>query len=164
MGFLSQKLLTKISVGIVTMKHDLFVVRNFIDVMVLWFLLSVFHIIPSCKGLGVEEVMPPSMDWWFPGYLVLRKEEVHTAEDFVSRGKDKTPCKSWDLSCCLAVCGCVPQMLRLQFRVRSSVLYTLSFYFIYLPQFQLYCIILCYHAFQYCKLTFLLRLLLLFCF
>jgi len=133
-------------------------------VMALWFLLSVFHVVTSW---GIKELILQ-----FHGqnsiYLVLRRgEELHTPEDFASRGEDKTS-KSWDFSLahCLAVCDCAPLLFHLQFKARPSVPDTHSLILFDLlasdPIILYYIVLSCILISYLVKLTFLLRLLLLF--
>ena len=49
--------------------HLLYLYNTFSSVMVLWFLLSVFHIITSCSALGVKELM---LQFWVPTFQKRR--------------------------------------------------------------------------------------------
>ena len=97
-------------------------------------LLSVFHMIASCKAWGIKESILQfcgQTTFWIPELKVSR-EELNIPEDLTFREENKP----WEevmgsLACCLAVCGCSPQPFCLQFEVKILVLATLSFYFIY---------------------------------
>lgn len=60
--------------------HLLYLYNTFSAVMVLWFLLLVFHIITSCSVLEVNAPVLWAVD--ISGYFLLRRKELHISEDF----------------------------------------------------------------------------------
>ena len=116
------------------------------------FLLSIFHIIASCKALGIKELM-----FWFCGSPFLGAfflgEGLHSPEDLLPRKVLAGALGPWLLFVC-------------RFRVRPLV-WTLSHFvwFVGLSSncMVLYCVIL-HSEIIFSKLTFLLRSLPLLCF
>jgi len=142
---------------------------------VLWFLLLVFHIITSCRALGVNA---PIL-WIFDssGYSSLRREGgLHISEDcslfcscFLFRGKDKTARRSQDCPssaahlcsvCSLAISPSTLEQGLWFLDTHSHLIWFITFNSNYIV---LFCVIL-HSDIIFSKLTFLLRLLPLFCF
>ena len=148
------------------------------------FVISILHhtIIESTGSQRVNTAVPRTADFLgtWNMYSVFGREELHIPEDFsllhfcfLCRGKDKTVCRSQEVSFPFSVaarlCGMrAPQPSRLQHQSKALGFCTLSHFICFFFSFSsnyivLYSIFLHYDI-MFNKLTFLLRSLLLFCF
>jgi len=128
-------------------------VRTFVlvypAVMILWFLLLVFHIITSCKARGIKELILQFCGlttFWIPGSQ-KRRRTTYPRRLCIQRGRYIME-EVVGLSCLLpgSVWLCSPAM-HLQFRVWLSGLDTLLSHFLWFTilnsnYFVLYCVIL----------------------